>query len=64
MKPAKKCILSDKLPGKSGSAGRARKLFAANLLVTKGLEYKKEHHLRIWGDALSFNEKVILKIPL
>lgn len=41
------CILSDKLPGKSGSAERARKLFGADLLVTKGLGYKKEHHLRI-----------------
>lgn len=40
-------INSNKLPGKSGSAGRARKLFAADLLVTKGLEYKKEHHLRV-----------------
>ena len=26
--------------------------------MTKGLEYKKEHHLRIWGDALVFNEKI------
>lgn len=43
------CILSDKLPGKSGSAGRARKLFGADLLVTKGLGYKKEHHPQNWG---------------